>query len=135
MDISPILEFALVKPGNPHKWVKLHNVDGSLTIPEVDAPGSLYLFTYRGEEYFIEYIGVDTTIGKFKTRPYTHWFTKPISPDSRMPNHLFPILMEDGVDYLVGIHGKLRFINTVELFRDALPISVWYNDKDLFPIR
>lgn len=32
-------------------------------------------------------------------------------------------------------HGKLRFIDTIGLLRDALPITVWFNDKELFPIR
>ena len=137
MDFSPTLEFPLIleKPGNPHKWVKLHNDDGSLTVPALDERGRLCLFTYEGKEYFIEAIDANTSILKLQHRPYTHWFTKPISPDSRIPNHICPILMEEGVDYLVGIHGKLRFINTIGLFRDALLITVWFNDKELFPIR
>lgn len=43
--------------------------------------------------------------------------------------------MEEGVDYLVEIHGKLKFINTQTLMRDNLPITAWYDTKDLFPIR
>lgn len=50
MDFSPTLEFPLIleKSGNPHKWVKLHNDDGSLTVPALDERERLCLFTYEG---------------------------------------------------------------------------------------
>ena len=54
MDFFPTLEFPLIleKPGNPHKWVKLHNDDGSLTVPALDERGRLCLFTRTLWEHF-----------------------------------------------------------------------------------
>lgn len=123
------------RSGYSHKWAALQPTSDLLIFPRIEPEGSLFLFTRNGEYYDILLINADTTLFKFGTFPFTHWFTKPISPRSRFRNHDRPILMDDGVDYLVDIHGRLNFISTETLLRDALPISTWYGDKDLFPIK
>ena len=135
MDFGPKVEFPLIleRPGNPYKWVTLHNSDGTLTIPKLET-GNLYLFSFKGESYELVYIDTDTTLFKFRTLPFTHWFTKPISPRSRISNHISPIVMDDGVEYLVGIHGKLKFISTESILRDSLPITDWFDERELFPL-
>lgn len=125
----------LEKDGNPYKWVYMRPSVGSLVVPRIEPEGNLFLFTCNGEYYDILLINADTTLFKFDTLPFTHWFTKPISTSCRFRNHDKPILMDNGIDYLVDIHGCLKFIRTETLLRDALPISTWYDDKDLFPIR
>lgn len=42
--------------------------------------------------------------------------------------------MDDGVEYLVGIHGKLKFISTESILRDSLPITDWFDERELFPL-
>lgn len=123
------------REGNPYKWVYMRPTVGSLVVPRIEPEGSLFLFTRNGEYYDILRINADTTLFKFNTFPFTHWFTKPISTRCRCCNHDKPILMDDGVDYLVDIHGCLNFISTETLLRDALPITTWFDDKDLFPIK
>lgn len=132
---KPKLEFPLIceRPGNPYRWVQLHNSDGVLTIPKVGDERSLYLFSFNGEQY--ELVDLNrraiSELGKF---PFTHWFTKPISPSSRIPNHNSPIVMDDGVEYLVSIREKLHFVSTYSILRDSLPITWWVNERDLFPL-
>ena len=125
----------LEKKGNPYKWTYMRPNVGSLVVPRIIPEGNLFLFTRNGEYYDILLINADTTLFKFDALPFTHWFTKPISPHSRFCNHDKPIIMDDGVEYLVDIHGRLKFVSTETLLQDALPISTWYDDKDLFPIR
>ncbi len=135
MNFKPKFELPLTleKPGNPYKWASIHNPDGTLTIPNVET-GNLCLFSFRGESYELIYIDPDTSLSKFSTLPFTHWFTKPISPRSKIPNHISPIVMDDGVEYLVCIRGKLKFVSTYSILRDSLPITDWYDERDLFPM-
>ena len=125
----------LEREGNPYKWHPIHLDNDSIAFPKDDSSGKTYLFTYNGEAYFTGIITPDMTLSAFRTLPFTHWFTKPLNPDCRNINHDRPIAMEDGVDYLVIIHANLRFVNTETILRDHLPISVWFDDQDLFPIR
>lgn len=131
----PKIEYPLIleRAGNPYKWVTLHNSDDTLTIPELENE-NLYLFSFKGEYYELVYIDTETTLFKFHTLPFTHWFTKPISPGNRVPNHISPIVMDDGVEYLVNIHGKLKFISTGSILRDSLLITDWYDERELFPL-
>lgn len=135
MNFKPTVEFPLTleKPGNPYKWSSIHNPDGTITIPNVET-GNLYLFSFKADSYELIYLDPDTSLFKFRTLPFTHWFTKQISPRSRIPNHISPIVMDDGVEYLVNIHGKLTFISTYSILRDSLPITYWYDERDLFPM-
>lgn len=135
--IAPLDHLPLIceRKGNPYKWVYMRPTVGSLVVPRIEPEGNLFLFTRNGEYYDILLINADTTLFKFDALPFTHWFTKPISPRSRFRNHDKPIIMDAGVEYLVDIHGFLKFVSTETLLRDALPISTWYDDKDLFPIK
>lgn len=137
--INPNVKFEIPliceREGNPYKWVYMRPNVGSLVVPRIEPEGNLFLFTRNGECYDVLLINSDTTLFKFDTLPFTHWFTKPISPRSRCRNHEMPILMDDGVNCLVDIHGRLNFISTETILRDALPITTWFNDKDLFPIK
>ena len=137
--INPKIEIPVIlhpeRAGNPYKWHPIHLDNDSIAFPKDDSSGKTYLFTFNGEAYFAGIITPDMTLSAFRTLPFTHWFTKPLDPDCRIINHDRPLVMEDGVDYLVGIHARLQFVNTETILRDHLPISVWYDDKDLFPIR
>lgn len=132
---EPKIEFPLIceRPGNPYRWVPLHTSDRVLTIPKVDDDRSLYLFSFNGKQY--ELVDLNRrTISELGMFPFTHWFTKPINPLDRVTNHISPIVMDDGVEYLVSIHEKLHFISTYSIFRDSLPITWWINERDLFPL-
>lgn len=134
--IAPFDHLPLIceRKGNPYKWVYMRPTVGSLVVPRIEPEGNLFLFSCNGRRYDILLINTDTTLFKFDRLPFTHWFTKPISTQCRCRNHDKPIIMDYGVDYLVDIHGSLNFIRTETLMRDALPISTWYDDKDLFPL-
>lgn len=138
--VHPQIEIPVIlqthKEGNPYKWVPLYLDNETLAVPKLKPEGGLYLFsTYRGEEYHAVFLNPDMSLFKFRTCPFAYWFSKPLNAKDRIPNHISPIVMEEGVDYLVEIHGKLKFINTQTLMRDNLPITAWYDTKDLFPIR
>ena len=138
--VRPQIEIPVVlqtrKEGNPYKWVPLYLDNETLAVPKIEPEGGLYLFaSYRGEEYHTVFLHPDMSLFQFRTYPFAYWFSKPLNGKDRIPNHISPIVMEEGVDYLVEIHGKLMFNNTQTLMRDNLPIDAWYNIKDLFPIR
>ncbi len=132
--IMSLFPFRLTREGNPHQWNLLRK-DGALLVPRVGQGGGLYLFTREGEDYALIDIHPDTGILTFDMMPFTHWFSKPVSPDSCIHNHMRPILMEHGVEYLVSIRGKLKFISDESLLRDHIPVTTWFDDKELFPIR
>lgn len=135
--VTPTIEFPLIlkKPGNPYEWVPLHNANGSLTIPSFEASEYLCLFTFNGDDYNLIHVGPDTSLFTFQRLPYTHWFTKPIDARHRMDNHICPILMSEGVEYLVRIKEKWHFLSTESLLRDHIPITDWFDETELFPIR
>ena len=135
-DVHPEFPLICEREGNPYKWVDMRPTGDSLVVPRIEHKGELFLFTCKGRCYDILLIdNSKTTLFDMRTLPFTHWFTKPISISCRCSNHDKPIIMDDCVDYLVEIQGRLNFISTETLLRDALPISTWYDDKDLFPIR
>ena len=136
MNFKPIIEFPLYceRPCNPYKWVPLRK-GTTLTIPNVDSEACSYLYTFNGEEYFICVVSPNTPISLFQRLPFTHWFSKPLNPNSRITNHDRPLVMDDGTDYLVITNARTRFISTSTVIHDMPPVSVWSDDKDLFPIR
>ena len=140
LPVHPQIEIPVIlqtrKEGNPYKWVQFRNYDdGTLTFPQPPIRGAFYLYTHDGEEYHVEYLTTDSTLSKIMSVPCSHWFSKPLDPSSRILNHLDPIRMAEHVDYLVCIQGKLKFISTDNILKDNLPITYWFNDTDIFPIR
>ena len=132
--IMSMFPFRLTREGNPHQWNPLRK-DGALLVPSMEQGSGLYLFTRDGIDYALVDIHPGTGILTFDMMPFTHWFSKPVSPDSHIRNHMRPILMEHGVEYLVSIRGKLTFISDENLLKDHIPVETWFDDKELFPIR
>lgn len=135
--IVPKIEFPLIleKTGNPYKWVSLHPDADTLNVPNISSSGGLYLFTFNGDSYHLVSLASDTPLVKLSSLNFTHWFTKPIKNSDILDNHICPICMDYGVEYLVSIKENWHFISTESLLRDNIPIKYWVNATELFPIR
>ena len=135
--IVPKIEFPLIleKTGNPYKWVPLHPDADTLNVTNISDSGGLYLFTFNGDSYHLVCLASDTPLVKLSYLNFTHWFTKPIKNSDILDNHICPICMDYGVEYLVSIKENWHFISTESLLRDNNPIKYWVKEKDLFPIR
>lgn len=122
--------------GNPYKWIPFRDSDGIYKLPcHSDGYDANYLVTDGHWHYEIYSMGGNRRMGDIAHLPYSYWFSKPLSRDRRMTNHERPLVMEPGVEYLVCMNwSKLTFISIETLMKDALPISYWYDDNDLFHI-
>lgn len=122
--------------GNPYKWIPFRDSDGIYKLPcHSDGYDANYLVTDGHWNYEIYSMGGNRRMGDIAHLPYSYWFSKPLSRDSRITNHERPLVMEPGVEYLVCMNwSKLTFISIETLMKDALPISYWYDDNDLFHI-
>ena len=122
--------------GNPYKWIPFRDSDGIYKLQcHIDGYDANYLVTDGHWHYEIYSMGGNRHMGDIAHLPYSYWFSKPLSRDSRITNHERPLVMEPGVEYLVCMNwSKLTFISIETLMKDALPISYWFDDKDLFHI-
>lgn len=135
--VTPMIEFPLIleRKGNPYKWVSLHPDADTLNVPKLFGEGANYIFTGNGDCYDLVWIDANTPLVKLSCLNFTHWFTKPIKNSDILDNHICPICMDYGVEYLVRIKEKWHFISTESLLRDHLPIKYWVKETELFPIR
>lgn len=122
--------------GNPYKWIPFRDSDGIYKLPcHSDGYDAEYLVTDGHWHYEIYNMGGKRQMGDIAHLPYSYWFSKPLDRNRRMTNHECPLVMEYGVEYLVCMNwSKLTFISIEGLMKDSLPISYWFDDKDLFHI-